>query len=78
MSLVDEAIKHLSGKRVIVVTSLESDGYLQEVEGILEEGADGCLVIRQEDATSATIINADFVAWIYEDTGEEDEEEGKE
>jgi len=78
VSLVDEAIKHLKGKQVIVITSLESEDYLQEVSGILVDGADGCLVVQQEDAASPTIINADFVAWIYEDTGEEDEEEEEE
>ncbi len=75
MSLVDEAIKHLKGKQVIVVTSLASEGYLQEVSGILVNGADGCLVVQQEEAASPTLINSAFVAWIYEDTGEEDEEE---
>ncbi|MEK7777084.1 MAG: hypothetical protein AAB303_00470, partial [Chloroflexota bacterium] len=64
MSLVDEAIKHLKGKQVIVVTSLESDDYLQEVAGVLVDGADGCLVVRQEDDTSPTMINSDFIAWI--------------
>ncbi|MFH1140467.1 MAG: hypothetical protein V1724_02095 [Chloroflexota bacterium] len=75
MSLVDEAIKHLKGKQVLVVTSLESEDYLQEVSGILVDGADGCLVVQQEDAASPTIINAAFVAWIYEDTGEEEEDD---
>lgn len=78
MSLVDEAIKHLKGKAVIVVTSLESEGYLQEVPGILEDGSDGCLVVRQEGEASPTIINATYIAWIYEDTGSDDEDEEEE
>ncbi|MDO8750475.1 MAG: hypothetical protein Q7K03_04955 [Dehalococcoidia bacterium] len=75
MSLVDEAIKYLKGKPVIVVTSLESEDYLQEVSGVLLDGSDGCLVVQQEDEASPTIINAAFVAWIYEDTGEDEEED---
>ena len=75
MSLVDEAVKHLKGKHVVVVTSVESEGYLQEVSGVLLNGADGCLVVQQEEESSPTIINAAFVAWVYEETGEEDEGE---
>jgi hypothetical protein len=78
VSLVDEAVKHLKGKQVVVVTSLASEGYLQEVSGILEDGADGCLVVQQEDATSPTIINSAFVAWIYEDIDDEEDEEEEE
>lgn len=75
MSLVDEAIKHLKGKLVVVVTSVESDGYLQEVAGVLEDGGDGCLVVRQGQEASPTVINEAFIAWVYEDTGEDEEEE---
>ena len=74
MSLVDEAIKHLKGKPVVVVTSVESEDYLQEVSGVLVDGADGCLVVQPEDEASPTIINAAFVAWIFEDTGEDEDE----
>ena len=75
MSLVNEAIKHLKGKQIIVVTSLESEGYLQEVSGLLVDGADGYLVVQQEKAGSPTIINSAFVAWVYEDTDEGNEQE---
>ena len=76
MALVDEAVKYLKGKSVVVVTSLESEGYLQEIVGVLLDGADGCLVVQQEEGVSPTIINAAHIAWVYEDTGE-DEEEGE-
>jgi len=75
MALADEAIKYLKGKPVVVVTSLESDGYLQEIVGVLLDGVDGCLVVDQEEGASPTIINVAHVAWVYEDTGEEEEEE---
>ena len=75
MSLVDETLKYLKGKSVVVVTDLESDGYLQEIVGILLDGADGCLVVQQGEEKSPTIINASHVAWIYEETGDEEDEE---
>ena len=77
MSLVDEAIKHLKGKPVVVVTALESEGYLQEIAGILLDGAEGCLVVQQEEEESPTIINAAHVAWLYQETPEEGDEEAE-
>ena len=73
MSMVDEALKHLKDKAVVVVTSLENEGYLQELEGVLVDGSEGCLVVQQGDDASPTIINVAHVAWVYEDTGDEDE-----
>ena len=75
MALTDEAVKYLKGKQVVVVTSVENEGYLQEVAGVLLDGTDGCLVVQQEEESSPTIINASFVAWIYEDMGEEEEDD---
>ncbi len=75
MALVDEALKHLKGKQIIVVTDLDNEGYLQEIAGTLVDGADGCLVIQQLDGESPTLINAAHIAWIYEETGEAEEEE---
>lgn len=75
MALVDEAVKYLKDKSVVVVTSLESEGYLQEIVGVLLDGADGCLVVQQEEEASPTIINVAHIAWVYEETGEGEEEE---
>ena len=75
MSLVDEALKYLKGRLVVVVTDLESEGYLQEIVGILLDGAEGCLVVQQGEEESPTLINAAHVAWIYEEVGDEEEEE---
>ena len=75
MALADEAIRHLKDKLVVVVTSLESEGYQQEIVGILVDGGEGCLVVQQGEGASPTIINAEYVAWVYEDTGEREEEE---
>ncbi len=70
MSLVDEAVKRLKGKRVVVVTSVESEGYLQEIVGELQDGSDGCLIVMQDEDASPTIVNGAFVAWVYEDVAE--------
>ena len=75
MALEDEAVKYLKDKSVVVVTSLESEGYLQEIVGVLLDGADGCLVVQQEEEASPTIINTAHIAWVYEETGEGEEEE---
>jgi len=75
MALVDEAVKYLKDRPVVVVTSLESEGYLQEIVGVLLDGVDGCLVVQQEEEAAPTIINAAHIAWVYEETGEEEEEE---
>ena len=45
MSFTEEVIQHLKGKQVIIVTNLESDGYLQEIAGILLNGGSGYLTI---------------------------------
>ncbi len=70
MPLVDEILKRLKGKRVVVVTSLESDGFLQEMDGLLVDGGEGYLVVQQGDDDSPTIVNTAFVAWVYEETEE--------
>ena len=75
MPLVDEALKHLKGKWVVVVTGVESEGYLQEIVGTLLDGSDGCLVVQQEAEASPTVINTAYVAWIFEETGDGDEDE---
>ena len=72
MPLIDEILKQLKGKQVVVVTSLENDGYLQEFDGLLLDGGEGYLVVRQEGDESPTVINAAFVAWVYEATDEEE------
>ena len=74
MSLVDEALKYLKGKWVVVVTGVESEGYLQEIVGTLLDGSDGCLVVQQEAEASPTVINAAYVAWVFEETSDGDEE----
>ncbi|MBI2171580.1 MAG: hypothetical protein HYU30_06120 [Chloroflexi bacterium] len=70
MPFVEEIVKRLKGKQVVVVTSLEIDGYLQEIDGQLLDGDEGYLVVRQGDDESPTIVNTAYVAWIYEETGE--------
>lgn len=70
MALVDDVIRYLKGKLVVVVTSLENDGYQQEIMGTLLDGGDDCLVLQQGDDSSPTIINTDFVAWVYEEIPE--------
>jgi len=76
MGLVEQAAKYYTGKQVIIVTtSLDSEGYLQEIAGTLSYAVDGCLVIEQEEAAAPTLVNANHVAWIYEETGEEEDED---
>ena len=70
MSLADEAIKYLKDKQVVVVTNIESEGYLQEIAGVLLSASDGCLVVRQGDEDSPTVVNTAHIAWIYEETSE--------
>jgi len=72
MSLVNEALKYLKEKQVIIVTDLDSDGYLQEIAGTLVGGDEGCLVIQQVEGESPTLINSVHIAWIYEEAGEEE------
>lgn len=78
MGLVEEALKYLKGKQVIIVTGLDSEGYLQEIAGVFIDGTDGCLVVQQGDESLPTLINAAYVAWIYEEADEEDDEEEEE
>ena len=78
MALVDEALKYLKGKRVVVVTNVESEGYLQEVVGVLLDGAQDCLIVLEGEDESPTVINAAHVAWIYEEASDEEEEEQEE
>jgi|GEM_PF-3119954 hypothetical protein len=78
MGITEQAEKHLKGKSVIIVTnSLDSDGYVQEIAGTLLEAIDNCFVLGQLQEKSPTLVNAHYVAWIYEDEGdnEADEEE---
>ncbi len=75
MALVDEALKYLKGKRVVVVTDVESEGFLQEIVGVLLDGAEDCLIVLEGGDESPTIINAAHVAWMYEETLDEEEEE---
>ncbi len=76
MGIVEQAEKYLKGKQVIIVTnSLDSDGYVQEIAGTLLEAVDDCFVLGQSDEASPTLVNANHIAWIYEDIGEEEDEE---
>ena len=70
MALIDEVIKYFKDKPVVVVTTLESEDYHEEIVGILMDGGDGCLVVQQGDDDSPTIINAAHVAWVYEETSD--------
>ena len=79
MGLVEQAAKYYKGKQVIIVTtSLDSEGYLQEIAGTLSDAVDGCLIVEQETAAAPTLINADHVAWMYEETGEEKDDDDEE
>ena len=76
MGLVEQSAKYLRSKPVIIVTSLlDSEGYLQEIAGTLLDAVDGCLIVEQEEGVAPTVVNAEHVAWVYEETGEEEEEE---
>ena len=75
MSFTEEVIQHLKGKQVIIVTNLESDGYLQEIAGILLSGGSGYLTIQQSAGETPTVINTSFVGWVYEETDDVDDEE---
>ena len=75
MGLAEQALKQFKGKPVVIVTTLESEGFLQEVAGVLEDGADGYLLVRDQDNDMPTLVNVSHVAWIYEETLEDEEEE---
>ncbi len=74
MALEDEALKYLKGKQVVVGTTVQSEGYLQEISGTLIDGGLGYLVVQEGEDNSPTIVNSAHVAWVYEET--EDDEEG--
>ena len=74
MGLAEQALRHFKNKPIVIVTTVvESDG-LQEVAGVLEDGADDYLLVRDQDGMP-TVVNVSHVAWIYEETLEEEEEE---
>ena len=76
MGLEEQATKYLKGKQVIIVTSsLDSEGYLQEIAGTLLDAVDGCLIVEQDEEAAPTLVNPDHVAWVYEDVGDNEEEE---
>ncbi len=75
MGLAEQALRHFKNKPVVIVTNLESDGFLQEVAGVLEDGADDYLVVRDQDNDMPTVVNVSHVAWVYEETLDEEEEE---
>lgn len=72
MGLAEMALRHLKGRRVVVVSTLKEDDLIQELGGVLIDGEAGCLVLQEEEETSPTIVNAAFVAWVYEDTGQDE------
>ena len=75
MGLAEQALKQFKGKPVVIVTTLESEGFLQEVAGVLEDGADDYLLVRDQDNDMPTLVNVSHVAWVYEETLEDEEEE---
>lgn len=75
MALEDEALKYLKGKHVVVGTTVQSEGYLQEISGTLMDGGPGYLVVQEGEDSSPTIVNSAHVAWVYEET--EDDEDGE-
>ena len=75
MALVDEAARYFKGKLVVVVTTVESEGYVQEVAGTLLDASGDCLVVQQGDDETPTIINTAHVAWVYAETPDEGEGE---
>ena len=78
MGLEEQAAKYLKGRQVIIVTSsLDSEGYLQEIAGTLLDAVEGCLIVEQGEEAAPTLVNPDHVAWVYEDT-EQEEDEGEE
>ncbi len=75
MALEDEALKYLKGKQVVVGTTVQSEGYIQEISGTLIDGGQGYLVVQEGEDNSPTIVNSAHVAWVYEET--EDDEDGE-
>ncbi len=75
MGLAEQALRHFKNKPIVIVTTVESEGSLQEVAGVLEDGADDYLLVRDQDNGMPTVVNVSRVAWIYEETQEEEEAE---
>lgn len=75
MGLAEQALRHFKDKSVVIVTTVKSEGFLQEVAGVLEDGGDGYLLVRDQDNDMPTVVNVSHVAWIYEETLEDEEEE---
>ena len=75
MGLAEQALKQFKGKPVVIVTTVKSEGFLQEVAGVLEDGGDGYLLVRDQDNDMPTVVNVSHVAWVYEETLEDEEEE---
>ncbi len=76
MGLAEQALRHFKNKPIVIVTTIESDGFLQEVAGVLEDGAGDYLLVRDQDNGMPTVVNVSHVAWIYEETlGEEEVEQ---
>ena len=75
MGLAEQALKQFKNKPVVIVTTVESEGFLQEVAGVLEDADDDYLLVRDQDNDMPTVVNVSHVAWIYEETPDEEEEE---
>ena len=75
MGLAEQALKQFKNKPVVIVTTVESEGFLQEVAGVLEDAAGDYLLVRDQDNDMPTVVNVSHVAWIYEETPDEGEEE---
>lgn len=75
MGLAEQALRHFKNKPIVIATTIESEGSWQEVAGVLEDGADDYLLVRDQDNGMPTVVNVSHVAWIYEETQEEEEAE---
>ena len=76
MGLEEQAAKYLKGRQVIIVTSsLDSEGYLQEIAGTLLDAVEGCLIVEQGEEAAPTLVNPDHVAWVYEDASDDEYED---
>ena len=75
MGLAEQALRHFKNKPIVIVTTVESEGFLQEVAGVLEDGADDYLLVRDQDNGMPTVVNVSRVAWIYEETLAEEKAE---
>lgn len=75
MGIAEQALRQFKNKPIVIVTTIESEGFLQEVAGVLEDGADDYLLVRDQDNSMPTVVNVSHVAWIYEETQEGEEAE---